>query len=140
MYKLIPHRNGMLLIDEIIEKFDGGIVTKSHVNENWPLFSNGFVDSLVLIELVAQTAAAVKGIKDMGENQSNVGLGGFLVGIKTAKLHISKIRKGTFLETCSTIRYEIGHLTEFTGEVKINGAMAAETEIQVFRPGDIFSD
>jgi len=42
--KLIPHRDRMKLIDEIIESDDEKAVTESLVTEKWPLFKETYVN------------------------------------------------------------------------------------------------
>ena len=53
---LLPHRDRMLLIDEILEVDDNTAVTRATVSNRWPFFNGNTVDSLILIELAAQTA------------------------------------------------------------------------------------
>ena len=52
----LPHRDRMRLIDEIIDVNEKSAVTQATVTDQWPFFSGESVNSLVLIELVAQTA------------------------------------------------------------------------------------
>ena len=53
---LLPQRDRMLLIDEILEIDDKIAVTRATVTDQWPFFDGQAVVSLILIELVAQTA------------------------------------------------------------------------------------
>ena len=46
---LLPHRNSMLLIQEILEGDPKAAVSRAVVNENWPLYDGHRVSSLVLI-------------------------------------------------------------------------------------------
>jgi predicted hotdog family 3-hydroxylacyl-ACP dehydratase len=54
---LIPHRNSMKLIDEILEIDDDRCITTATVSSSWPLFRDGYVHPIVLIELAAQKRA-----------------------------------------------------------------------------------
>ena len=58
---LLPHRNSMLLIEEILEGGPNAAVSSAVVNENWPLFDGSRVNSLILIEVAAQTAGICAG-------------------------------------------------------------------------------
>ena len=58
---LLPHRDRMLLIDEILEVDDKTAVTRATVTDQWPFFDGKGVDSLVLNEVVAQTAGISNG-------------------------------------------------------------------------------
>ena len=51
--ELLPHRDRMRLVDEVIEVNEKKAVTRSKVTENWPLFEDDSVNPIVLIELVA---------------------------------------------------------------------------------------
>ena len=68
---LLPHRDRRLLIDEINEVDDEKAVTGATVIDQWPFFDDQAVDSLILIELVAQTAGVTNGwvrIKQRGKD------------------------------------------------------------------------
>ncbi|RLC00730.1 MAG: hypothetical protein DRI57_31950, partial [Deltaproteobacteria bacterium] len=54
--ELIPHRDRMKLIDRIIEVDDETALTESVVTREWPLYDGNSVNSIILIELAAQTA------------------------------------------------------------------------------------
>ena len=58
---LLPHRDRMLLIDEILEVNHNMAVTSATVTERWPFFNGSGVAALVLIEVVAQTAGVNNG-------------------------------------------------------------------------------
>ena len=55
--KLIPHRDRMKLINEVLDIDNDKVITSTRVSDKWPLYQEGFVDPIVLIEIVAQTAA-----------------------------------------------------------------------------------
>ena len=46
---LLPHRDRMLLVDEILEVDDKMAVTRATVSDQWPLFDGQDVAPLVLI-------------------------------------------------------------------------------------------
>ncbi|MDO9228047.1 MAG: hypothetical protein Q7U03_00635 [Syntrophales bacterium] len=83
---LIPHRDRMRLIGEIMAVDDDRAVTLSAVTEEWPLYRDGSVDALVTIELVAQTAALMEGWTRLKSGRG--GTSGWLVGIKTADFRL----------------------------------------------------
>jgi hypothetical protein len=66
---LIPHRDRMRFLDAVIAVDAEKAVTAATVTEDWPLYSEGSVDVLVTIELVAQTAALLEGWKRLQSNQ-----------------------------------------------------------------------
>ena len=79
----IPHREPIRIISEVIDIDDDFAITGAVVNSNWPLFDGEAVNSLVLIEAIAQTAALIEGYKK--KKQGKPGVKGWLVGIKSAE-------------------------------------------------------
>lgn len=80
---LIPHREPIKIITEVVELNDDSGIAAAVVNERWPLCNGRTVHSLVLIEAIAQTAAVAEGYKRKKEGKS--GTKGWLVGIKSAE-------------------------------------------------------
>jgi predicted hotdog family 3-hydroxylacyl-ACP dehydratase len=80
---LIPHREPIKIITEVVELNDDSGIEAAFINERWPLCTGRTVHSLVLIEAIAQTAAVVEGYKRKKEGKS--GAKGWLVGIKSAE-------------------------------------------------------
>jgi len=66
---LLPHRNGMKLIDSIIEVNKEGAVSESTVTEKWPLIEGDSINPIVLIELVAQTAGICIGWEELNSKK-----------------------------------------------------------------------
>jgi predicted hotdog family 3-hydroxylacyl-ACP dehydratase len=58
---LIPHRGKIKIISGILEIKETTAIGIATVNPNWPLYNEDSVNSLVLIEAIAQTAAIVDG-------------------------------------------------------------------------------
>ena len=79
---LIPHREKIKIISGILEIKETTAISTAVVNPNWPSYDEGEVNSLVLIEAIAQTAAIVEGYKR--KQQGKDGVKGWLVGIKSA--------------------------------------------------------
>ena len=63
--ELLPHRNGMKLIDSIIEVNEEGAVSESTVTDKWPLIEGDSINPIALIELVAQTAGICIGWEEL---------------------------------------------------------------------------
>ncbi len=130
--KLIPHRNGMKLVDEVIEADDEMAVTASVVTEQWPLFEDNCVNVIVLIELVAQTAGVCRGWKDIKENPGETSRMGWIVGIKKAKFFIDKIPLNTRIITTSQNSFTFDNYLEISGTAKIGSEVAGEIILQIY--------
>jgi predicted hotdog family 3-hydroxylacyl-ACP dehydratase len=130
---LIPHRGRMKLIDEILTINTDIAVTCAKASDHWPLYQESFVDPIILIEIVAQTAAIhiswkSKSLKDSGGK-------GWLVGVKSADFFLDQIPVDTVL--ISTVRNldSIDNYNVVNGEVKIGMDIVSRITIQVLRSG-----
>jgi predicted hotdog family 3-hydroxylacyl-ACP dehydratase len=131
--RLIPHRNRMKLIDKIIKSDDEKAITESIVTENWPLFKETYVNSIIIIELVAQTASVCIGYKELKKKDGKLGGKGWLVGIKTASFFLDQIDLNARLTTCSRINFNFDNYTQIFGTVKIGSKLIGEVNLQVLR-------
>jgi len=131
--KFLLHRDRMKLIDDIIDIDDQMAVSESIVSSEWPLFDNGYVHPIVIIELVAQTAGINIKWNETDENKSKEGVGGVMVGVKKAVFHIQQIPEHSTLRTCSKKEFSHLNYAEFSGLVTIDEKKVGEVIIQLFR-------
>ncbi|MDA3894862.1 MAG: hypothetical protein PF482_01805 [Desulfobacteraceae bacterium] len=131
----ILQRDRMKLIDKIIRVDELTAVSESVVSPTWPLFSNGCVHPIVIIELVAQTAGINIKWNEMDKTPSKDGNGGggFLVGIKKALFHVNCIPVGTTIRTTSQKKYNQMSYAEFSGVVTMAKKNLGEVVLQLFR-------
>ena len=128
---LIPHRDRMKLIEDILDITDESAVTSATVSERWPLVQNGGVDPIVIIEIVAQTAA-VHVSRKRGPCRSDGG-GGLLVGIKNADFFTDTIPLHAVLITTVRDLYSAENYTVLEGKVQKDDELIGRVEIQVIR-------
>jgi predicted hotdog family 3-hydroxylacyl-ACP dehydratase len=133
--KLIPHRERMKLIQEVVEAHAGMAVTSSVVSERWPLCQGSFVDPLVLIEIVAQTAAVQiclqNGI-DAGVNKL-----GWVVGIKNVDFFCDRLPLQTILIATVQHLYGVENYDVLAGTVTAGTETLCRMQIQVLRAGQV---
>ena len=130
----ILQRDRMKLIDEIIMVDELTAVSESVVSPAWPLFKNGYVHPMVIIELVAQTAGInIKWNETDGTSSKDDNGGGFLVGIKKALFHVKHIRVGSTVRTSSKKKYSHINYAEYSGVVTIDKKELGEVLLQLFR-------
>ncbi|MFH1154723.1 MAG: hypothetical protein V1793_12990 [Pseudomonadota bacterium] len=128
---LLPHRNKMLLIDEILDVDESATVSKSVVTGKWPLAGSGSVSPIVLIELAAQTAGinnSIKRIKDRGKQDGNMG---WIVGIKSAVFYVDAIPMGATVITRTQNSFCYEDFREITGTVTVEGQVVGEITLQL---------
>lgn len=130
---LLPHRDRMKLVDEIIEVDEKKAVTFATVTPMWPFFKDETVHSLVCIELVAQTAGISncwEGLKKHGEHFIKRG---WLVGIKQAVFYLDSIPVDSRITTRSENRFEFEGYIEIRGTVEIASKVIAEVRLQLMQ-------
>jgi len=131
---LIPHREPIRIISEIIEIADDYAITGAIVNENWPLFDGGGVNSLIIIEAIAQTAALIEGNKK--QKQGKPGVKGWLVGIKSAEFKQAKIPVNTRLVVSVKSMYSFDNYGVIEGTVKSENDVLVVAVLQALRMDD----
>jgi predicted hotdog family 3-hydroxylacyl-ACP dehydratase len=127
---LVPQRRPLRLIDEIIAISGQTATTVATVTPTWPTVASGAVHVVVLIELVAQTAAAIGGYKAMMDPADGRARKGMLVGIKHAVFAIDTIPLHTRITTWAETRVLLENFKEITGVVKIGDQIIGEMTLQ----------
>lgn len=129
--ELLPHRDRMKLVDEVIEVNEQTAVTRSTVTENWPLFGEDYVNPIVLIELVAQTAGISLGWTEKINKGINSEGKGWLVGIKEATFYLERIPLNSQIITDSKKVFDFDNYKEIRGIARIKGEIAGKVTVQV---------
>jgi predicted hotdog family 3-hydroxylacyl-ACP dehydratase len=127
---LVPQRRPMRLIDEIIAITGQSATTVARVVPTWPTVVNGAAHVVVLIELVAQTAAAIGGYNAMTDPTDGNAKKGMLVGIKEAAFAIDTIPLNTRITTWAETRVLLENFKEITGVVTIGDRIIGEMTLQ----------
>jgi predicted hotdog family 3-hydroxylacyl-ACP dehydratase len=129
---LVPHRGIMCLLDSVQEIDDHHTLASAVVKDSWPLSRDGSVASLMLIEVVAQAAAAWFGWQNL--QQGNPGQIGYLVGVKEARFLTNQVAVGTRVE--ARVERGIGRQSFLVmkGVVRDDANLLAEARIQLFVP------
>jgi len=131
---LIPHREPIRIISEVIEIADDIAITTAVVKSSWPLFDGDGVNSLVLIEAIAQTAALIEGYKK--QKQGKPGVKGWLVGIKNAEFKQAKITVNTRLVVSVKSMYSFDNYGVIEGTVKSGDDVLVAAVLQALRMDD----
>ena len=131
---LIPHRDRMKLIHEILEVDEKRAVTRAVVTEKWPLFDGESVNPIVLIELVAQTAGICNGWERIRIHGMESEKKGWLVGIKKSVFFIEAIPLHTQIVTHCENKLKYEGFREIQGTTRIGPDIVGEVALQVFQP------
>ncbi len=126
---LVPHRPPMRLIDTILDVSGDTATTAATVVSSWPTFSEGAAHVVLLIELVAQTAAVVGGFKAVTQPSGAHMRQGMLVGIKNAVFRIDTLPLHARITTCATTRALLENFKEINGYAKIEDQVIGEVNL-----------
>ena len=130
---LVPHRGRMLLLSEIISFDDQQATASAVVSESWPLTTLDGANALVLIELVAQTAAINNGWQIIQRQGPEKDHRGWIVGIKSAQLLVDSIAVGTTIIVESRNQYEYENFRVTHGVARIGNQIGAEVTLQLIQ-------
>jgi len=128
---LIPHREKIKIISGILEIKETTAISTAMVNPDWPSYDGAAVNSLVLIEAIAQTAAIVEGYKR--KQQGKDGVKGWLVGIKSAEFNMEKIPVNTSLIIMIENKYTFDNYAVVEGTIKTGEKVLATVVLQALR-------
>jgi len=131
---LIPHRERLKMIGEVLEITDESAVSEAIVQSSWPMFDGNVVNPLVLIEIVAQTGAVIDGYKRKKQGKS--GGKGWLVGVKDARFNVAEISAGTRLTASVGNSYSFDNYSVIKGIIKTGDKILAEIVLQALRMND----
>ncbi|MFO7985977.1 MAG: hypothetical protein R6U38_08930 [Desulfatiglandaceae bacterium] len=131
--ELLPHRDRMQLVDEILEMDADRAVTLSTVTETWPFFENNTVNPLVLIELAAQTAGICFGWKELQKGGKPAEGMGWLVGIKQASFYRETLPMGSRIITRFEKSFDFENYHEVMAEATIEGSLIGEVHLQIMQ-------
>ena len=130
---LLPHSNGMLLIEDIIEGDSKAALSRATVNENWPLYDRGRVSSLVLIELAAQTAGICAGLARISQRGLGSDKKSWLVGIKQSRFWVASLRLNDTVITRSENSFEYEGYRQITSTARVGSNIVGEVELQAIQ-------
>ena len=130
---LLPHRDRMLLIDEILEIDDKTAVSRSTVTDQWPFFDGKTVDSLILIELVAQTAAINNGWERLKTHGQDSEKKGWLVGIKQSRFFVDAVSLNDLIITKAENQFEYENYRHIAGFASIGSKIVGEVTLQLIQ-------
>jgi predicted hotdog family 3-hydroxylacyl-ACP dehydratase len=131
---LIPHREKIKIISGILDIQENSAISSATVNSQWPLFDGEAVNSLIIIEAIAQTAAIIEGYKRKQRGES--GVKGWLVGIKNAEFNEEKIPVNTNLIIMLESKYSFDNYGVVEGTVKAGEKVLATATLQALRLND----
>jgi predicted hotdog family 3-hydroxylacyl-ACP dehydratase len=130
--ELIPHRNGMRLIDRLLAADHRTAITETTPTQHWPLRQSDHVSSLVAVEISAQTAGLLVGHQARKIEGNSLHGKGWLVGIKEAAFHQARFRIGSAIQTHARLDFSYQTFHEVETAVFVDKTLAASVTLQIF--------
>jgi len=127
---ILPHRETMLLVEEVVAVDDNQAVTRSTVSSRWPLTDDRGAQVLVLVELAAQTAGINNGLR-IRRTQGASDHMGWIAGIKSARFFVDTLPLGALVEVTSQNQFEFEGFREILVRATVEGRPAAEIIMQL---------
>ena len=131
---LLPHRGTMLLVDELVDFHAAsgrGRVRARDLNESPFVARDGFLEEVVLIEMLAQAYACVRGYEDLKAGRP-IGPG-FLVGIRRWHRQTKATTKDKLIIEIATTAV-IGDFFLAEGKVFTSENLVAGGELKLWAP------
>ncbi|MDY0190906.1 MAG: hypothetical protein RBR22_09255 [Desulfuromonas sp.] len=129
---LLPHRAPMILVDKLLE-FDAGdgVVTATIAADNIFVDADGCLEAVALIEIVAQSYAAIKGYDDRLNHRPVQR--GFLVGGRSFKIKRCPL-VGEQLRITITTMADLDEFSVVDGVVNSADEIIAEGSLKLWLP------
>jgi len=127
-------RGRMMLIDAIVAVDEQSSTTRARTTRQWPLYENGSISPIVIVELVAQSAGvSIRWEENQKHGSKKNKGGGLIVGIKEAVFFVSSIPVDARIITCSRKHRSQMNYAEYTGVSTIEDNKLGEVTLQVLR-------
>ena len=130
---LVPHRPPMLWVDEIVEDSDEAIVCRVTLRPEHVFLDAGTAESVVIVELMAQSVAAFVGLADSKRGETPKP--GYLVAIPEARFVVATVAVGQTLDIACARRFGDDKIASFSCVARHTNVVLAEAIINVVRPG-----
>jgi len=131
--EFLPHRDRMRLVDRVLEADESGATTESIVTDRWPLCRGDEVLSLVIVELVAQSASICVGVRRRKRDPNAGGGRGWLVGIKGADFAVPHVAVGARITVRVAVDFSFDQYTGIRGEAQGESGPIGAVRLQVMQ-------
>ncbi len=130
---LLPHRDAMLLVDEILMVNETKATTLCRVATTWPMAEEDGVSPIIFVELAAQTAGVCNGwgrMQKLGKDSEKMG---WLVAVKRADFHVDRLPFGLEVTAKSENTMAYDNFREVTSHLYHGDTLLAEVVLQLYQ-------
>jgi predicted hotdog family 3-hydroxylacyl-ACP dehydratase len=122
----------MVLLDEMVERTSDAIRCVIRLRPDMPFMRQGRQRAAVVIEYMAQAAAAFAGLSKTGNGKPNVG---YVVGVRRLSLPPTDLIAGTTLTVTARMTWQDVQTAAFECAITEGGETIAEAELTVVDTG-----
>jgi predicted hotdog family 3-hydroxylacyl-ACP dehydratase len=130
---LLPHRDKMMFVSEVLEVDCMHALTLCRVETFWPMAEDRGVPSLMLVELAAQTAGVCNGWDRIQTRGLDSDSSGWLVGVKKAEFFIDYLPLGGDVISRAENINNFQNLREVACEQHLNDTLIGRVVLQLFQ-------
>ena len=130
---LLPHRDGMLLVKEILEVDSSRARALFQVDPSWPMADELGVHPLIMVELAAQTAGICNGWDRVRTRGADSNAMGWLVGVKKTEFLIESLPFGTVIIGIAENTFSFGNLREVSCELYLDERLIGRAVLQLYQ-------
>lgn len=128
---LIPQRDPVLMVDELLEASDDAATTTLEVRaDNFFLDTEGKLSETGLIEHIAQSASALAGYRAVQSGATSAPVG-YIGEVKKFRC-FRRPAVGEILSTEIRQGAEVGGVAIVDGKVMVNGGLVAQTQLKIY--------
>ncbi len=124
----------MLWLDRVVDTGEFDLTCEARVTADRPLVRAGRAGSVVAIEYIAQTAAALLGL--LARRAGHAPRGGYLVAVRRLELEVDSFAVGDLLTVHAIHRFGDDRFASFEGSITVAGQRAAHALLSVLRNPD----
>jgi len=129
LLKNLPHEGPMLFLDDVEEVSWSTIRTRTTFGPDFLMVHEGAVSPLVVLELFAQSAAALMAHRQAKTDRPDVS--GFLLGARKLDVHVDAFAVGDVVRTEAEEKWGAGALAQFDCRCFLGDRLVAEGAINV---------
>jgi predicted hotdog family 3-hydroxylacyl-ACP dehydratase len=131
---LLPHGEGMRLIDAVVAVDALHAVTRATVQRQWPMVTGESVSPLLLIEVAAQAAGVYIGWNEQAKpGADSAAARGWLVGVKQARFYTASLALGCVITIRTEPQLAVDLYKEIAATLTSDDQCIAEVYLQVMQ-------
>lgn len=130
---LLPHRGTLLLIEQVLEVTAAHARTLSTVRPEWPLTDARGAQSLICVELAAQTAGVCNGWSRIRSQGLDSDQSGWLVAVKQADFFVDRLPLGGRIEARAENTLVFDKFREVASQLSLDGRRTASVVLQLLQ-------